>query len=84
MGFNNEGIDKLIANVRRANYRGILGINIGKNFDTPMEKAVDDYLTCLRKAYRYADYIAINISSPNTPSLRQLQNAEELDHYCIC
>ncbi|BCT69405.1 quinone-dependent dihydroorotate dehydrogenase [Nitrosospira sp. NRS527] len=80
MGFNNDGIDKLIANVRRANYRGILGINIGKNFDTSMEKAVDDYLTCLRKAYRYADYIAINISSPNTPSLRQLQNADELDH----
>ncbi|SHL92624.1 dihydroorotate oxidase A [Nitrosospira sp. Nsp11] len=80
MGFNNDGIDKLMANVRRANYRGILGINIGKNFDTPIEKAVDDYLTCLRKAYRYADYIAINISSPNTPSLRQLQNAEELDH----
>ena len=50
MGFNNDGIDKLIANVRRANYRGILGINIGKNFDTSMEKAVDDYLTCLRKA----------------------------------
>ena len=82
MGFNNDGIDKLMANVMRANYRGILGINIGKNFDTPMEKAVDDYLTCLRKAYRYADYIAINISSPNTPSLRQLQNAEELDHLC--
>ena len=80
MGFNNDGIDKLMANVRRANYRGILGINIGKNFDTLMEKAVDDYLICLRKAYRYADYIAINISSPNTPSLRQLQNANELDH----
>ncbi len=80
MGFNNDGIDKLVANVRHANYRGILGINIGKNFDTSMEKAVDDYLICLRKAYRYADYIAINISSPNTPSLRQLQNAEELDH----
>ncbi len=80
MGFNNDGIDKLMANVRHANYRGILGINIGKNFDTSMEKAVDDYLTCLRKAYRYADYIAINISSPNTPSLRQLQNADELDH----
>lgn len=80
MGFNNDGIDKLTANVRRANYRGILGINIGKNFDTSMENAVDDYLTCLRKAYRYADYIAINISSPNTPSLRQLQNADELDH----
>jgi dihydroorotate dehydrogenase len=80
MGFNNQGIDALVANVRHANYRGILGINIGKNFDTPVEKAVDDYLICLQKAYRYADYITVNISSPNTPNLRQLQNAEELDH----
>lgn len=80
MGFNNHGIDKLVANVREANYSGILGINIGKNFDTPVENAVDDYLICLHKAYRYASYIVVNISSPNTPNLRQLQNAEELDH----
>lgn len=80
MGFNNNGIDGLLANVKAANYRGILGINIGKNFDTSVEKAVDDYLTCLRKAYPYASYITVNISSPNTPGLRQLQNAEELDH----
>jgi dihydroorotate dehydrogenase len=78
MGFNNQGIDRLLANVRRADYRGILGINIGKNFDTPLENAAEDYLVCLQKAYRYAGYIAVNISSPNTPHLRQLQNAEEL------
>jgi dihydroorotate dehydrogenase len=80
MGFNNNGIDRLVANVKSANHEGILGINIGKNFDTPVEKAMDDYLACLHKAYRYASYIAVNISSPNTPGLRQLQNAEELDH----
>ena len=79
MGFNNHGIDRLVANVRRSNYNCLLGINIGKNFDTPVEKAADDYLACLQKAYCYADYIVINISSPNTPGLRQLQNAEELD-----
>ena len=78
MGFNNQGIDRLLANVRQADYRGILGINIGKNFGTPVENAAEDYLVCLRKAYRYAGYIAVNISSPNTPHLRQLQNAEEL------
>jgi dihydroorotate dehydrogenase len=80
MGFNNQGIERLIANVRQADYRGILGINIGKNFDTPVENAAADYLVCLRKAYRYAGYIAVNISSPNTPHLRQLQNAEELSN----
>lgn len=80
MGFNNQGIDRLLANVRRADYRGIVGINIGKNFDTPVEKAAADYLFCLRKAYRHAGYIAVNISSPNTPHLRQLQNAEELSN----
>jgi dihydroorotate dehydrogenase len=80
MGFNNQGIDRLMANVRRADYRGIVGINIGKNFDTPVENAAADYLFCLRKAYRHAGYIAVNISSPNTPHLRQLQNAEELSN----
>lgn len=69
-----------MANVRHANHRGILGVNIGKNFDTPMEKAADDYLICLLKVYPYADYVVVNISSPNTPHLRQLQNAEGLDH----
>lgn len=80
MGFNNQGIDNLLSNARRANYSGILGINIGKNFDTPIEQAAEDYLTCLRKAYRDADYITVNISSPNTPHLRELQKGDELDH----
>ncbi len=79
MGFNNDGVDKLVENVRRAKYRGILGINIGKNFDTPIEKAADDYLICLRKVYPHASYVAVNISSPNTKNLRQLQQSSELE-----
>jgi len=79
MGFNNAGIDALLERLASVRYRGILGINIGKNFDTPIEKAVDDYLICLDKAYRQASYIAVNISSPNTKNLRQLQGASELD-----
>jgi dihydroorotate dehydrogenase len=79
MGFNNHGVDALVANVRRAAYKGILGINIGKNFDTPIERAVDDYLACLRKVYAHAGYVTVNISSPNTRNLRQLQGESELD-----
>ena len=79
LGFNNLGIDHLIANVQRAAYRGILGINIGKNFDTPLERAAEDYLICWRKAYPHASYVTINISSPNTQNLRALQGAEALD-----
>jgi len=79
MGFNNLGVDALVENVKRAKYKGILGINIGKNFDTPIEKAADDYLICLRKVYARASYITINISSPNTKNLRQLQGGNELD-----
>ena len=79
MGFNNHGVDALIENVRRAQYRGILGINIGKNADTPMDRAADDYLIGLRKVYAHASYVAINISSPNTKNLRQLQGEDELD-----
>ena len=78
-GFNNLGVDHLIQNVKASKYRGILGINIGKNFDTPNERAVDDYLICMRKVYRYASYITVNISSPNTKNLRQLQEKEALD-----
>jgi dihydroorotate dehydrogenase len=78
MGFNNHGVDAFVANVERARYEGILGINIGKNFDTPVERAADDYLACLRKVYPHASYITINISSPNTKTLRQLQQAGEL------
>jgi dihydroorotate dehydrogenase len=78
-GFNNLGVDQLIQNVKASKYRGILGINIGKNFDTPNERAVDDYLICMRKVYRYASYITVNISSPNTKNLRQLQEKDALD-----
>jgi dihydroorotate dehydrogenase len=79
MGFNNNGVDALVENVKRAKYKGILGINIGKNADTPIEKAADDYLIGLRKVYTHASYVAINISSPNTKNLRQLQGGDELD-----
>lgn len=78
MGFNNHGVDALLKNVERARYRGILGINIGKNFDTPIERAADDYLACLRKVYSRASYVTVNISSPNTKNLRQLQQSDEL------
>jgi dihydroorotate dehydrogenase len=79
MGFNNGGIDALRERLTHVRYRGILGINIGKNFDTPIEHAVDDYLICLDKAYPLASYVTVNISSPNTKNLRQLQGASELD-----
>ncbi|UGA56297.1 quinone-dependent dihydroorotate dehydrogenase [Vibrio sp. VB16] len=80
MGFNNDGVDNLVANVQKASYDGILGINIGKNKDTPLEKGSDDYLICMEKTYQHAGYIAVNISSPNTPGLRTLQYGEALDH----
>ena len=79
MGFNNKGIDYLIENVQAAKYRGVLGINIGKNATTPIEQACDDYLVCLKKAYPFASYITINISSPNTTGLRNLQHGEFLE-----
>jgi dihydroorotate dehydrogenase len=79
MGFNNKGVDYLVERIREARYRGILGVNIGKNRDTPVENALDDYLDCLRKAYPVAGYVAVNISSPNTPGLRSLQTGEHLD-----
>ena len=79
MGFNNLGVDKLLNNIQKSRFRGILGINIGKNFDTPLEKAVEDYLIGLRKVYAYADYVTVNVSSPNTPGLRLLQFGGELN-----
>lgn len=79
MGFNNEGIDSLLAHLARTRYKGVLGINIGKNFDTPIERAADDYLIGLEKAYGSASYVTVNISSPNTKNLRQLQGSSELD-----
>ena len=78
-GFNNLGVDVLVENVKRAKYDGILGINIGKNAVTPIENALDDYQICLRKVYEHADYITVNISSPNTKNLRSLQYGGALD-----
>ena len=78
MGFNNLGVDHLLARVQAAKYNGILGINIGKNFDTPVERAVDDYLICLDKVYAHASYVTVNVSSPNTPGLRSLQFGDSL------
>jgi dihydroorotate dehydrogenase len=79
MGFNNKGIDNLVEQVKRSQYKGVLGINIGKNKDTPNEKANDDYIICMQKAYEHATYITVNISSPNTPGLRDLQFGEPLN-----
>ena len=79
MGFNNAGVEAFVANVRRAKWRGVLGLNIGKNADTPIERAVDDYLACLERVYVHAGYVTVNISSPNTKHLRQLQGGDALD-----
>ena len=78
LGFNNAGVDALVRNVEKARRNGILGINIGKNFDTPNERAADDYLACLRVVYPHAAYVAVNISSPNTRGLRDLQSEAAL------
>lgn len=78
MGFNNVGVNAMARRIRRSNYQGVLGINIGKNLDTPVENALQDYLACLRKVYKLASYVVVNISSPNTPGLRDLQQADEL------
>jgi dihydroorotate dehydrogenase len=79
LGFNNVGLDAFLANVARARWRGVLGINIGKNFDTPVERAADDYQTCLERVYQAASYVAVNVSSPNTQGLRTLQEDAALD-----
>ena len=78
LGFNNDGVDALVRNVQASNYHGVLGINIGKNKDTPNERAVDDYLHCLERVYPHASYITVNISSPNTQGLRDLQHESTL------
>ncbi len=78
MGFNNDGVDQLVENVKAAKFKGILGINIGKNATTAVEDAVSDYLICLEKVYNYASYITVNISSPNTKNLRSLQSGHAL------
>lgn len=79
MGFNNKGVDHLVEKVKQRRFKGVLGINIGKNFDTPVENAEQDYLICMDKVYEHADYITINISSPNTPGLRDLQFGQQLE-----
>ncbi|TXI83968.1 MAG: quinone-dependent dihydroorotate dehydrogenase [Cupriavidus sp.] len=79
LGFNNKGVDYLLSRIAQTDFNGILGINIGKNFDTPIEKAADDYLICLRKVHAAASYITVNISSPNTKNLRDLQDEERLN-----
>jgi dihydroorotate dehydrogenase len=78
-GLNSLGVDALLDNIARSRWRGVLGINIGKNADTPMERAIDDYEFCLRKVYRAASYVAINVSSPNTAGLRSLQERDALE-----
>ena len=78
MGFNNDGVDQLVENVKATKFKGVLGINIGKNATTPVEDAVSDYLICLEKVYNYASYITVNISSPNTKNLRSLQSGHAL------
>lgn len=80
MGFNNKGVDYLVERVKRSHYRGVIGINIGKNKDTPEEDALSDYLTCLDKVYPHAHYVVVNVSSPNTPGLRNLQFGDALNH----
>jgi dihydroorotate dehydrogenase len=78
MGFNNDGVDALVRNVENAQWRGVLGINIGRNKDTPNERAADDYLACLERVYPLASYVTVNVSSPNTPGLRDLQAGDPL------
>jgi dihydroorotate dehydrogenase len=79
MGFNNYGAEYLVQRVKRSHYNGVLGINIGKNFDTPVEQANSDYLIGLRAVYPFASYVTVNVSSPNTPGLRTLQFGKALD-----
>jgi len=79
MGFNNLGVEPLLRNLEASRYRGIVGVNLGKNFDTPIERAADDYLILLDKLYGKVSFVTVNISSPNTKNLRALQGGDELD-----
>src|SRR6185503_1803856 len=79
LGFNNVGLDAFVENLQRTSWRGVLGINIGKNFDTPNERAADDYVACLERVYAHASYVTVNISSPNTAGLRALQERDALE-----
>jgi len=79
MGFNNHGVDAMVERLAKRTYEGVVGVNIGKNFDTPVEEAANDYLKCLDSVYCYSDYVTVNLSSPNTPGLRELQFGQKLD-----
>ena len=79
LGFNNRGVDALVENIRGSGYRGVLGVNIGRNFDTPNERAAEDYIACLRKVYPHASFVTANVSSPNTRDLRALQHPDHFD-----
>ena len=79
LGFNNDGLEALVTRLKRARFRGVLGLNIGKNADTPIDRALDDYRLCLEQVYPYASYVTVNVSSPNTRNLRQLQGGDDLD-----
>ncbi len=78
MGFNNRGVEHLVARIRQRRYAGVLGVNLGKNFDTPLTRALEDYRFGLRRVYPWADYVTVNLSSPNTPGLRDLQAGDQL------
>lgn len=80
MGFNNKGVDYLVERLKKLNYEGIVGVNIGKNASTPIETAINDYRVCMEKVYNYASYITVNLSSPNTPGLRELQHGQYLNN----
>ncbi len=79
LGFNNKGIDHLVINLKQHKYDGVIGVNIGANKNSHGKKRIEDYIECIRKVYKYADYITVNISSPNTKNLRDLQNSENID-----
>src|SRR5262245_5541563 len=81
LGFNSRGVDAFVENVSDARSRGIVGVNIGRNADTPNERALEDYVACLRKVYPHASFVTANVSSPNTKNLRELQRADELDAF---
>ena len=81
LGFNSRGIEVFVENIRRAHHAGILGVNVGRNSDTPNERALEDYVACLRKVYPHASFVTANVSSPNTKDLRELQRADELDAF---
>ncbi len=79
LGFNNKGIDHLVTNLKQHKYDGVIGVNIGANKNSHGKKRIEDYIECIRKVYKYTDYITVNISSPNTKNLRNLQNSENID-----